>query len=239
MYPERVFLTLGTGEALNDKTATGAWPKFSVRVEMVEECIQIMRSLWTNDEPLDFDGKHFKVKDARLYTRPKTPVPIYVASNGPTMARVAGKMADGYLTLPLGHDYIQNTLLPALSRGAKEAGRNSDEVEKIIEVELSFNPDYERALASCWRWAGCLTEGSVNKTDPKQIEADGRRLISKERLAQSFLIATSPDEIIGGVERYLKMGFEHVQFLSMSPDETLFIETMADRVLPYLRSNWA
>jgi len=236
MYPQRVFLTLGTGEALNDKTATGAWPKFTARVEMVVECIQIMRSLLTDDGPVSFDGKHFKVKGARLYTRPKTPVPIYVASNGPKMAYIAGKLADGYLTLPLGHDYIQNTLLPAVSRGAKDAGRNPDEIEKIIEIELSFNPDYEKAVASCWRWAGCLTEGSVNKTDPKQIEEDGRRLITKARLSQSFLIATSPDDIISAVERYLEMGFWHVQFLSASPDEELFIETMASRVLPYLSS---
>lgn len=238
MYPDRAFLTLGTGEALNDETATGIWPKFSARVEMVEESIHILRKLWNSNDPVNFDGKHFKVKNARLYTRPKNPPPLYVASNGPTMARVAGKLADGYLTLPLGHGHIQDVLLPAVYRGAKEAGRDPDEIEKTIEIELSFDTDYNKALENCWRWAGCLTEGSVNKTDPKQIERDGKRLITRERLAQSFLIATKPDDIIKATEPYLKMGFGHVLYLSSSPHENQFIETMTSKVLPYLKSNW-
>lgn len=238
MYPDRVFLTLGTGEALNDETATGIWPKFSSRVEMVEESIQIIRKLWTNNDPVNFDGKHFKVKNARLYTRPKDALPLYVASNGPIMARVAGRLADGYLTLPLGHSHIQDVLLPEVYKGAKETGRDPDEIQKIIEIEVSFDTDYDKALESCWRWAGCLTEGSANKTDPKQIEEDGRRLITKEKLAQTFLIATKPDDIIKAAEPYLKMGFRHIPFLSSSPDENQFIETMTSKVLPYLRSNW-
>jgi coenzyme F420-dependent glucose-6-phosphate dehydrogenase len=238
MYQDRVFLTLGTGEALNDETVTATWPKFHARVEMVEESIHIMRKLWTSNDPVSFCGKHFKVRNARLYTRPERTVPLYVASNGPTMARVAGKLADGYLTLPLGHGHIQDVLLPEVDRGAKEAGRNPDEIEKVIEIEMSFDADYDRALESCWRWAGCLTKGSANKTDPKQIEEDGRRLITREKLAQTFLIATKPDDIIRATEPYLKMGFKHIQYLSSSPDENQFIETMTSKVLPYLRSNW-
>ena len=125
MYGNRVFLTLGTGEALNDATATATWPKFSVRAEMVEECIQIMRRLWSDSGVIDFEGKHFKVKHACLYTRPERMVPLYLASNGPTMARLAGKLADGYLTLPIGHTQIQDVLLPEVYRGARDCGPQS------------------------------------------------------------------------------------------------------------------
>lgn len=81
-------------------------------------------------------------------------------------------------------------------------------------------------------------KGSENMLDPKQIEDEGRKL-SRERLAQTFVIATNPDEIIKATEPYLRMGFTHVQYLSSSPNENHFIEIMSNRVLPYLRDNWS
>lgn len=239
MYGDRVFLTLATGEALNDATAAATWPKFPVRAEMVEESIQIIRRLWGDPGVVDFDGKHFKVKHARLYTRPERRIPLYVASSGPTLARTAGRLADGYLTLPIGYSHIRDVLLPAMYQGAKEAGRNSEEIERIIEIEVSFDSDYERALESCQRWAGSLVEGSVNMVDPKQIEDEGRKEVNRERLGKSWVIATSPDEIIKATEPYLRMGFTHVQYLSSSPDQNHFIETMSRRVLPYMRDSWS
>jgi coenzyme F420-dependent glucose-6-phosphate dehydrogenase len=238
MYGDRVFLTLGTGEALNDATATATWPEFSERAEMVEECIQIVRKLWADSDVVNFNGKHFKVKHARLYTRPGRMVPLYVASNGPTLARVAGKFADGYLTLPVGHSHIRDVLLPEVRKGAEEAGRNPEEIEKAIEIEVSFGADYENTLESCQRWAGCLANGSVNMFDPKQIEDEGKKPVNRERLAQAWVITTNPDDIIKATEPYLRMGFTHVQYLSSSPDENHFIETMSSRVLPYMRENW-
>jgi len=58
-----------------------------------------MRKLWT-EEWVDFKGKYYRLKQAKLYVKPTTPVPVYVASFGPKVAQIAGKYADGYRRLP-------------------------------------------------------------------------------------------------------------------------------------------
>ena len=84
-----------------------------------------------------------------------------------------------------------------------------------------------------------MTNGSVNMVDPKQIEDEGKKQVNQERLTKTWVIATNSDEIIKATEPYLRMGFKHVQYLSSSPDENHFIETMARKVLPYMRDSWS
>jgi len=236
MYGDRVFVALGSGEALNEVPAGAIWPRFAHRAGMVEEACHIMRQLWAG-EVVNFQGSHFQIKQARLYTRPRKPIPLYIASHGPALAKLAGRIADGYLTLPVGKRHIQDVLLPEVEKGAREVGRDPSEIEKVIEIEVSFDDDYEKAVKGCRRWAGTLVPGSVNMIDPQQIENEGRR-ISRERLTQTWVIATSPEHIIKATEDYLHMGFRHVQFLSASPDENRFIDVVSRKVLRYLRDSW-
>jgi len=73
MYPERIFIGLGTGEALNEVPLGYTWPSVKERIERFEESIQIMRKLWT-EEWVDFKGKYYRLKQAKLYVKPTTPV---------------------------------------------------------------------------------------------------------------------------------------------------------------------
>jgi coenzyme F420-dependent glucose-6-phosphate dehydrogenase len=100
MYPNRIFLGLGTGEAMNEVPVGCEWPKFAERVERLEESIRIMKLLW-NENFVTFNGKYYKLRKANLYTKPKSPPPIFVASTGARVAEIAGRHADGLLTVPL------------------------------------------------------------------------------------------------------------------------------------------
>ncbi len=99
MYPGRVFIALGTGEAMNELPLGLNWPGFKERAERLEEAIKVMRLLWTK-EFVNFRGKYYRLSGANLYTKPQRPIPIYVAANGPKTAEMAGRHADGFLTLP-------------------------------------------------------------------------------------------------------------------------------------------
>jgi len=91
----RFGLGVGTGEALNEHILGDAWPSTNVRLDMLEECVEVMRRLWTG-EIVDHRGMHYEVDHAQLYTRPDAPPPVYVSAFGPKAASLAARIADGF-----------------------------------------------------------------------------------------------------------------------------------------------
>jgi G6PDH family F420-dependent oxidoreductase len=97
MLPGRFFLGVGTGENLNEHILADRWPSSAVRLEMLEEAIELMRRLWKG-ELTTFGGDHYRVESARLYTLPDEPVRIFVAAMAEEAARLAGRLGDGLVT---------------------------------------------------------------------------------------------------------------------------------------------
>ena len=98
LYPGRVFLGVGSGEALNEIATgwRGEWPEFKERFARLREAVDLMRALWTGDR-VNFDGEYYQTVDASIYDRPETPVPVYIAAGGPMVARYAGRAGDGFI----------------------------------------------------------------------------------------------------------------------------------------------
>jgi G6PDH family F420-dependent oxidoreductase len=84
----RFTLGVGTGEALNEHVTGAQWPPPRVRLEMLEEAIEVIRKLHTG-ELISHRGRHYTVDNARIYTLPEHPVPIYVSAFGPDAAKLA------------------------------------------------------------------------------------------------------------------------------------------------------
>src|SRR5918997_696408 len=97
MLPGRFNLGVGSGEALNEQVLGDDWPEADVRLEMLEESIEVMRELWTG-EVVNRRGTHYRVRHARVYTRPDQAPPILVSGFGPKSVDLAGRVADGYVT---------------------------------------------------------------------------------------------------------------------------------------------
>ncbi|MGO4250621.1 glucose-6-phosphate dehydrogenase (coenzyme-F420), partial [Paenarthrobacter sp. RAF54_2] len=154
LYPGRVILGMGTGEALNEVAVTGAdWPAFKERFARAREAVELMRRLWTEDR-VSFNGEHYRTVNATIYDRPATPVPVYIAAGGPVVARYAGAAGDGFIcTSGKGMDLYREKLLPAVFEGAVAAGRDPAGIEKMIEIKLSFDTDYALALENTRFWA--------------------------------------------------------------------------------------
>src|SRR5207237_10705768 len=97
MLDGRFFLGVGTGENLNEHVVGRGWPPLATRREMLEEAVEVLRLLFRGGEQ-SYRGTYYTVENARLYTLGETPPPIYVAAGGPTMARIAGRIADGLIS---------------------------------------------------------------------------------------------------------------------------------------------
>lgn len=238
MYPGRIFLGLGTGEAMNETPIGYTWPRHKERAERLEEAIKIIQMLWQKDW-CNFKGKYYRLKNANLYTKPTGKIPIYVASSGAKVAELAGKYADGFLTIQQPREKFREVLFPAIERGAKATGRDPSSIEKVIELLGAYDEDFDKAVESCRFWGGVMLPVffDANIADPRIVEYHAQ-FVGREAFAKNWLVVTSPDEAIKGIEEYLKLGFRHVQILSSSPDQKKFIRVFGEKVFPYLKETY-
>ena len=151
LYPDRMILGLGTGEALNETAVTGAdWPEFKERFARMREAVRLMRQLWTEDG-VNFDGEYYTTVDATVYDKPDAPVPVYIAAGGPVVAKYAGRSGDGFIcTSGKGMELYTDKLLPAVAEGAEAAGRDAAAGEEsltsfslrdVMRGDARANPD--------------------------------------------------------------------------------------------------
>src|SRR5690349_19182375 len=97
LAPGRVFLGVGTGEAMNETPVTGgAFPGRKERRLRMAEAIRLIRQLW-REERVSFEGEYYKTDNATIYDRPEQEVPVYVAASGPLAAKLAGRVGDGFI----------------------------------------------------------------------------------------------------------------------------------------------
>src|SRR5262249_31105384 len=124
LYPGRVMLGIGTGEALNEvAVARLTWPDFKERFARLRESVELMRAMWAG-ERVTFEGDYYQTTDATVYARPDEPVPVYIAAGGPVVARYAGRVGDGFIcTSGKGRELYVEKLLPAVAEGLEQADR--------------------------------------------------------------------------------------------------------------------
>ena len=237
LAPGRVVLGVGSGESLNEVPLGIAWPDGKERFARLKESVQLIKQLWTEDR-VSFDGQFYRTELATIYDKPEQPVPIYIGASGPAATRLAGRVADGFITTSgKGHDLYTGTLLPAVREGAEKAGRKLDEVDLMIEVKVSFDDDPERARTDTQYW-GALALSPEEKTgveDPIEMQRRADAL-PVERTVTRWICSSDPEEHAARVAEYLDMGFKHLVFHAPGPDQERFLTQYAAEVLPLLRA---
>jgi coenzyme F420-dependent glucose-6-phosphate dehydrogenase len=243
LYPGRIMLGVGTGEALNE-VATGFrgageqdWPEFKERYARLREAIALMRALWSEDR-VSFEGEYYSTHGASIYDRPKDGIPVYIAAGGPVVASYAGRAGDGFIcTSGKGMDLYTEKLLPAVAAGAHDAGREVTSVDHMIEIKLSYDTDPEAALHNTRFWAplSLSKEQKHDITDPVEMEAAADAL-PIEQVAKRWIVGSNPDEIVEKIKVYTDAGFNHLVFHAPGPDQHRFLEAFDRDLAPRLRA---
>ena len=212
LCPGRVILGIGTGESLNEVPATGMeWPGFKERFGRLRESIELMRQLWTEDR-VTFEGDYFQTERATIYDRPEELIPIYVAAAGPTAARLAGRVAEGFIcTSGKAPDLYRETLLPNVAKGLENGGREANDIEYMIEMKVSFDTDRVRAMEDTRHWAALALspEEKTGVEDPAEMEklADA---VPAERAAKRWIVSTDPDEHVERLSEMIDLSLIHI-----------------------------
>jgi len=231
-------LGVGSGEALNEvAVARIEWPGFKERFARLREAVDLMRALW-REERVTFEGEYFQTADATVYDRPDGGVPIYIAAGGPVMAKYVGRKADGFIcTSGKGMDLYTEKLLPALAEGAAQEGHAAADIDKMIEIKLSFDPDPWQALENTRFWAplSLTAEQKVGIEDPAEMEKAANAL-PLEQIARRWIVTADPDEAVAEIKPYVDAGFNHLVFHGPGHDQERFLRSFADQVLPRLRA---
>ncbi len=238
LYPGRVFLGVGTGEALNEIATgfTGEWPDFKERFARLRESVKLMRELWWG-ERVDFDGEYYHLKGASIYDVPDGGVPVYIAAGGPVVAKYAGRAGDGFIcTSGKGEQLYADQLMPAVREGAQAAGRDIDAIDKMIENKISYDTDPAAALNNTRYWAplSLTPEQKHSVSDPMEMERLADEL-PIEQVARRWIVTSDPDEAVEKVADYVGYGLNHLVFHAPGSDQRRFLELFERDLLPRLR----
>jgi len=222
----RFRLGVGSGEALNEHVVGARWPTADVRLEMLEEAVGVIRKLFTGED-VDHHGRHYAVEDARLFTRPETPVPIYVSGFGPQAAEFAGRIGDGFCTVTPDAELVKTF-------------RSSGGGDKPVQAgtKVSWDRDADVALDAAHRlWANDMLPGQLAQTLPRPRDfADAMTLVPREKMGESVATGPNPDDHAKQVREYIEAGVDEVFVQQMGPDTEGFFASFERDVLPQLRS---
>ena len=238
MFPGRIILGVGTGESLNEVPATGIkWPGFKERFGRLKEAVQLMNRLW-REERVSFEGQYYRTENATIYDRPEKPVPIYIAAAGPTAAKLAGEVADGFIcTSGKPPELYRDVLLPNVAAGLVASGRPDLDIDRMIELKVSFDTDLQTAMEDTRNWAALALspEEKTGIEDPLEMErlADALPL---ERAASRWIVSTDPDEQVEKIRPYVELGFRHLVFHAPGKQQAQFLRLYSERVIPKLRA---
>jgi coenzyme F420-dependent glucose-6-phosphate dehydrogenase len=236
LYPGRLFLGVGTGEAMNETPVGVEWPDQKERFQRLKEAVILMKLLWT-EERVNFDGQYFHTDNATIYDRPRGGVPLYIAASGPAAARLAGRLADGFITTSgKAPELYAEKLIPAVHEGAEKEGRSMDEIELTIEMKVSYDTDLERAMEDTRNWGAlALTpEEKVGVEDPVEMQRLADELPA-ERAASRWIVSDKPEDQVAAIKPYLDLGFTHLNFHFPGEDQRRAMRLYAQDVLPLLR----
>ena len=259
LYPRRIALGIGTGEAMNEASVGFDWPSPKIRLERTIEALQIIRKLWNKDQNgqqkksnesqsnssstsgndfSTFDGQYFKTKEAKLYTPPSSGnIPLYMAASGSESIQTAAVYTDGLITISKPDQAKE--VFDKFDKAALEAGKDPQELEKIGKPRISYSEDYDKAFKCSEFWRATEIENVFNTeiNNPIKLQHKAEIEVSDEKLIKSTLIVTSIEDLIKPLEEYFDVGYTQIYLQSTSPDEVEFIQQVCNKVLPYFRDS--
>ncbi len=219
MLEGRFNLGVGTGEALNEHVTGAGWPEADVRLEMLEEAVAVIRTLWEGGQR-SHRGPHYTVENARIYDLPDAPPPILVSGFGPKAIDVAARIGDGFVTTSPDADGI----------GQYRAGGGTGPVHAGMKV--CFMDDADEARRTVHRiWPNEALPGELAQILPTPSHFEQAcELVSPDML--STPVGPDIDEHVAALQAFADAGVDELYVSQIGPDHDGFFERWAPAVLP-------
>jgi len=222
MMPGRFFLGVGTGENLNEHVLGDDWPDTDVRQEMLEEAVAVMRLLWQGGNQ-SHRGRHYTVRNARVYTLPDGPIPVMVAAAGPSSAELAGRIGDGFVgTSP------ERALIQAFERAG---GSGKPRYGQMTVCWAEDEAIARKTAHEIWPTGALPGELTQELPTPAHFE-QAAQLITEDAVAEEVVCGPDPERHAAKVREYADAGYDHVYVHQVGPDQEGFIRFYQREILP-------
>ncbi|HVL81951.1 MAG TPA: TIGR03557 family F420-dependent LLM class oxidoreductase [Actinomycetota bacterium] len=218
MLPGRFVLGLGSGENLNEHVLGLRWPSPPERLEMLEEAIEVIRSLWEGGTK-SHRGRHYTVENARIYTLPERSPPIAVAAAGKVSARLAGRLGDALVGVSSSSATVD------VFREAGGAGKPA-----YGKLDVCVAPTAEEAVRTAHRWwpnSRFPGQTAVDVALPEHF-AGLAEMVTPDMVTEAVVCGPDPDRIADRVREYRDGGYDHVVLHQVGPDQDAFFRAWED-----------
>jgi coenzyme F420-dependent glucose-6-phosphate dehydrogenase len=234
LYPGRVFLGAGSGEAVNETPLGLDWPPYHEQRRRLETGLEAITRLWAG-ETVTMDAGWFKLEEAKLWTRTQTRPKLYVSAFGPQSAELAGRYGDGLWTL--GDPEQAPEIVEAYRESCREHGRDTGEI--IFQAGFAWADDEQAAIEGARHWKPTqlpeLYLDDIADQQDMQRRADAQ--MSDEQFAkEGFLVGADPSEHVERIREMERAGATVICLQLIGRADPLgSIRTYGERVLPALR----
>ncbi|MDQ3790180.1 MAG: TIGR03557 family F420-dependent LLM class oxidoreductase [Actinomycetota bacterium] len=217
----RFVLGVGSGEALNEHILGDPWPSADVRLEMLEEAVEVIRLLHQGGSR-SHHGEYYTVENARIYTLPDEPVPIYVSAFGPKAVELAGRIGDGFVCVMPDADLVK-AYRKAGGKGPAQGG-----------FKVCHAPTVDEGLDTAYRlWPNEGLPGELAQVlpQPKHFE-QASTLVTRDML--SLPTGPDPEPYLTQVRAFADAGFDEVYVAQIGPRQDEFFRFWREEVAPRL-----
>jgi G6PDH family F420-dependent oxidoreductase len=232
LLADRFALGVGSGEALNEHVTGSRWPVVDIRLQMLEEAVQVIRELWASTGFVNHHGAHYTVENARIYTRTDTPPPIFVSGFGPKAVELAGRIADGFICTKPDADLLK------LYRDSGGEGKPAQ-----VGYKVCWGTDDDRSINTAHRlWPNSGLPGELSQVLPSPAHFEqASTLVSPEMIRDSIAYGSDVDRHVRAFEPFAAAGYDEIYIAQMggslpATSAAGFFDFYHDRVLPRLRS---
>jgi coenzyme F420-dependent glucose-6-phosphate dehydrogenase len=228
MFDGRFFLGVGTGELLNEHVTGEQWPEHAVRLEMLEEAVEIIRKLWSGGQH-SYHGEHFTLQNARVFTLPEETPPIFVSAYGESAARTAADIGDGFWCVGPS-DIVQ--------RWAELGG----EGPRCTQLSVCYAEDREAAIDTAYEWwPNTALPGELSSQLPTTAHFEQAcEMVDREDMEEAGLVlGPDPDDHVAKIEEAVEAGYDRVYVHQIGPDQASFFDFYEEEVLPRVETEFA
>jgi len=218
----RFLLGVGSGEALNEHILGDRWPIADVRLEMLEEAIEVIRLLWSG-ETVSHEGRHYRVEHARLFTLPETPPPILVSGFGSKAVDLAARVGDGYcITMP------DEELISRF----RSAGGGDKVVQGGLKVCYgSDEAEARKTVRRLWPSEGLPGELAQVLPMPEHFE-QATELVTEELLAEAIPCGPDLERHADAIQEFADAGVDELYLHQIGGGHDEFFEAYTCEILP-------
>ena len=228
MYADRLWLAIGSGEAVNESITGQPWPPKSDRNARLRESAEMMRALWAG-ETVNMRG-HVTARDARLWVRPSRPPLLLGAAISAETARFVGEWADGLITVAGPRDSMREVI-----DAFRETGGDKP---MFLQVTLSFartDRESEDVALDQWRQGVVGPEKLADLTSPADFDREAAHATAED-VRKAVRISADVSQQLDWLREDVAMGFERLYVHNVAREHLeRFIDVWAQRVLPELR----